>query len=475
MAEAIMMPRQGLSVESCFLTEWKKDVGQEVKKGDVIFSFETDKSTFEKEAEVEGILLAKFFEEGDEVPVLTNVGVVGEEGEDIEQFRPGGETAADVEEVSEKEHEVEDGQEVKEEASEKEQAEESSDEAEVTAAQTDEKVDKISPRAKNRADKLNVIYSMAESTGPEGRIIERDIEKLHQQGPVFTSAAKELYQDKGVQLSSKQLQGQGSGPGGKITTDDLQAVIAGQAETAEKELTEDLAQTAEYQDIELSNIRKNIAQTMQQSLQNSAQLTLDTSFDASAILAYRKQVKEKAEELSIPDISLNAILVYAIARTLTDFDSLNAHFKGDKLRVFKDVNLGIAVDTDRGLMAPTLFKADKKSLAEISEEIKKLAAECREGSINPDYLQGASFTVTNLGTLGIEYFTPVINPPQTGILGINTIMQRIRKKGEGYENYPAMGLSLTFDHRALDGAPAARFLKQLCSGLENFQLLLGVN
>ena len=136
------------------------------------------------------------------------------------------------------------------------------------------------------------------------------------------------------------------------------------------------------------------------------------------------------------------------------------------------VNLGIAVDTDRGLLVPTVFNAEKLSLNELSRNAKAVITDAQKGSIAPDYLKGATFTITNLGSLGIESFTPVINPPQTGILGVDTITRRIKEVNGEDVTYPAMGLSLTFDHRALDGAPAAKFLKELCFALENFDLLL---
>jgi pyruvate dehydrogenase E2 component (dihydrolipoamide acetyltransferase) len=139
---------------------------------------------------------------------------------------------------------------------------------------------------------------------------------------------------------------------------------------------------------------------------------------------------------------------------------------------YKNVHIGVAVDTDRGLMVPTLFNADLKSLNEISKEIKMLVKECQKGTISPDLLKGGTFTITNLGTLDIESFTPVINPPQTGILGVNNITQRVREIDGEYEYYPAMGLSLTFDHRAVDGAPAGKFLKELKVNLESFEALL---
>ena len=226
----------------------------------------------------------------------------------------------------------------------------------------------------------------------------------------------------------------------------------------------------------LPNIRKVIARTMHSSLANMAQLTHNITFDCTQIQALRKLFKEKGEEMGMNKVSLNDIVMYAVARTLTmpEHRALNANLidDGKTMKYFNCVNLGMACDTDRGLMVPTIFGADKMSLKQLSDTAKKLAKECREGHINPDYLQGGSFTVSNVGSYGIESFTPVINPPQTGILGVCGITTRVREVNGQIQTYPAMGLSLTYDHRALDGSPASRFLKDLKYNLENFTLLL---
>jgi len=159
---------------------------------------------------------------------------------------------------------------------------------------------------------------------------------------------------------------------------------------------------------------------------------------------------------------------------LKNHKDANAHYLGDIgiIRYFNTVNLGVAVDTDRGLVVPTIFGADQLSLNGLAKQSKKIISEAQSGSIDPDKLKGGTFTVTNLGSLGVESFTPVINPPQTCILGVNNITRRIKQVNGQDIFYDCMGLSLTFDHRALDGAPAARFLKDLCANLENFDLLL---
>ena len=222
-------------------------------------------------------------------------------------------------------------------------------------------------------------------------------------------------------------------------------------------------------------LNKVIAKAMLGSLTSMAQLTHNASFDCTEIQKLRKLFKEKGAQRGMEKITLNDIILYAVSRTLAnpDFRALNANLLGgDQMKYYRHVNLGVAVDTDRGLMVPTIFKADTLSLKEISQVAKKLANDCKAGTINPDLLRDGSFTVSNLGSLGIESFTPVINPPQTGILGVNTIVNRVREVNGQLALYPSMTLSLTYDHRALDGAPASRFLHALCQNLENITLLL---
>ncbi len=201
-----------------------------------------------------------------------------------------------------------------------------------------------------------------------------------------------------------------------------------------------------------------------------AQLKHTLSFDCTNVMAFRQYLKDNAEKLQLPPITINHIVIFAVSRVIKNHKDLNAHLLGgDTMRYFEHVNIGIATDTPRGLLVPTLFGADLLSLSEIAAKAKKLSADAIEGKISPDLLTGASFTISNVGTMGIESFTPVINPPQTGILGVNTMETRVKlgKNGE-IVPYTAMGLSLSYDHRALDGAPASRFLKELKEYLENF-------
>lgn len=419
MAVAIIMPRQGQSVESCIITKWYKQVGDKVSVGDLLFSYETDKASFDEEAKEEGTLLAILAQEGDDIPCLENVAVLGEEGEDISAFL-----------TKEEEEQPEAKEEVKAEV------------PAVKAAATGEVKEgeriKISPRAKNEAAEIGLDITKAVPTGPNGRIIERDI----------------------IELSKK--------PAEEIDMDMMQKVASASAVAKNMEASA----AAEFEDVPLPNIRKVIAKSMHTSLSTMAQLTHTSSFDAGDILAYRKKLKANAEALGLANITLNDIIIYAVSRVLKNHKDLNAHFLDDRMRYFSNVNIGMAVDTPRGLLVPTIFCADKKSLNEIAVETKEIAKAAQEGAISPDKLTGASFTISNLGSFGIEHFTPVINPPQTGILGVNNIQTKLKMKDGQAVPYQAMGLSLTYDHRALDGAPASRFLQELCKTLENFSILL---
>ncbi len=411
MANGVLMPKQGITVESCILTKWNVKVGDTVKKGDVLFSYETDKSAFDQESEFEGEVLALFCEEGDEVPVLTNVLAIGNKGEDYSSLAPSGSQASEAKEQAEV---------VKEEVK--------VEEVPTTATPTQSEDGKIfaSPRAKNLATKLGVDLLTATPTGPNGRIIESDVRRASvNPAPIKTASEVKTY-----------------------SMEDFKA----------------------FKDEKMPNIRKVIAKSMMNSLSSMAQLTMTLTFDCTNIIELRKVLKANAEKYSLPSITFNHIIIYAVSRVLKNHKDLNAHLiNGDTMRYFDHVNMGIATDTPRGLLVPTLFGADTLSLSEIAVQSKKLSNDAIAGGINPELLSGGTFTISNVGTMGIESFTPVINPPQTGILGVNALETRVKLgKNDEVIPYTAMGLSLTFDHRALDGAPAGRFLKELKEYLENF-------
>lgn len=444
MATPVIMPRQGQSVESCIIAKWNKNKGDTVEIGDVLFSYETDKASFEETAKVGGTLLDIFFEEGDDVPCLLNVCVIGNPGEDTSEFKP----ASDDDEAPAQ-------------AAAEEAAPVAAAPAQAAPAATTVSGDmKISPRARNLAEKSCANLNLAQATGPHGRIIERDVERLIAEGKISTYAAADAYAGASADIA-------GSGVGGRVTVADMAApASAAPAAMAASDLPE-------FEEVKNSNIRKVIAKSMHTSLSTMAQLTFNTTFDATAILNYRKILKEQGEAYGMEKVTLNDMILFAVSRVLLNHKVLNSYFADDKMTIFNNVHLGVATDTARGLMVPTVFYANRMSLKEISDKAKEVCSSCRDGACSPDILKGGTFTVSNLGNMGVESFTPVINPPQCAILGVCSVTKRVREVNGELKLYPAMGLSLTFDHRAVDGAPVARFLKELCTALENFTMLLG--
>ncbi len=439
MATVVIMPKQGQSVESCIITEWNKKKGDQVSKGDILFAYETDKASFEEEAPADGILLDLFYEAGDEVPVLTNVCVIGAEGESTASYRPGG-TAPKTEDFQKPEVP-----------------------ADHQAGETKELTIKavseggfISPRARNLAEKEGIVTQNLSGTGPRGRIIEQDVLAAISGIPKTTPLARKIAGEEQLQPVST-----GSGLGGSVTAKDL--------------TSPNPVYSNDFEIKKLSNIRKMIAKAMHNSLQNSAQLTHHMGADARRMLELRRKVK-KANDNGYPvNITLNDMVCFAVVKALRKFPQANAHFLGDSVKYFNKIHLGIAVDTDRGLMVPAIRNADDLSIQGLSNQMREVAASCRKGAVNPELLasEAASFTVSNLGNYGVEMFTPVINLPQVGILGVNTIVPRPKDLGDGvYGFVPFIGLSLTYDHQALDGGEATRFLKQIALEIENLEFEL---
>ncbi len=420
MANIVIMPRQGQSVESCIITSWEVNVGDVVSEGDLLFTYETDKTSFEETSKFSGVLLKRLAAEGDDVPVLQEVAIIGEAGEDISGL------------VSAETSEPEVVEPVKAEPVKAAPAKAQLETVQAPVVQQVVMIAKedvnISPRAKNRAQQMGLDYRYASPTGPNNRIIERDIELL-----------------------AKQPQ-----------TAFVEQTITGQTDQ----------QVGSYSDQPLSSVRRAIADAMHHSLSSMAQLTHSFSFDASQIIAYRNQLKAAGKMMGLNNITYNDMILFAVSRVLLRHPDLNAHFLGDKIRLFDQVNLGMAVDTPRGLLVPTLFGADQLSLNDIASQTKQLASGAQAGSISPDLLKNGTFTVSNLGIYGVEHFTPVINPPQVAIIGVNNIQVKFKMVNGEAHPYQAMGLSLTYDHRAIDGAPASRFMQELCNFLENFSLML---
>ncbi|NSW95169.1 MAG: 2-oxo acid dehydrogenase subunit E2 [Bacteroidales bacterium] len=406
MAVYVIMPRQGQSVESCIITRWFKNKGEKVKSGDILFSYETDKAAFDLESPADGTLLEVFYNEGDEVPVLVNVAVIGSEDEKI------------------------------------------SAEAAPQSA-----VEKVTP------------YNESVQASPAAVKPREPAESAGTERIRISPRAKKYAAAKGVDFSKLK----GSGPGGRIMCADIEKAI-----TIAGSVAPTSSFTVDYTDQPLSNVRRIISKAMHSSLQNSAQLTHHMSADARGLLEARKKIKTALSAGSpVNDITLNDMICWCVIRALQKFPEANCHFLDDRIRVFKNVHLGVAVDTPRGLMVPSLRNADGMDIKTLSVSLKSLADSCRKGNIDPQLIQStsASFTVTNLGNYGVEMFTPVINLPQVAILGVCTITYRPADLGNNVFGFiPYIGLSLTYDHRAIDGGPATLFLREIKEQIEGFRM-----
>lgn len=450
MAKQILMPKLGNSVEECLITEWLKNEGDTVAVGDVICTVETDKAAVDVEASSAGIILKILYPEGEEVPVLTPIVIVGKPGEDISGVVTSvpsdvsGKTEPVFNVVTPVPWEV---------------LLKTEPVPNLTATVPDSTAvtaGAVSPRARNLASAEGINISHVPGTGPSGRIIERDILNAGSGNASASAAAIEkMLATGGVRPAL------GTGIGGRVLSTDI----------VNSSSNSSAAVPAGTKEIPVKGVRKIISDLMFKSLTSSAQLTLNSSANAENLLRFRKRLKNSADTLDLKRISVNDLVMFAVVKTLKDFPEVNAHFLGDKIVQYDNVNLGIAVDTERGLMVPVVKNVENLSLKDFAIGNRAVYDRISSNTILPDELSGATFTVTNLGGLGIESFTPVLNIPEVAILGVNNIqLKPVKKDGEVvFESF--IGLSLTFNHQAMDGAPAARFLQSLSNNIKEIDLL----
>lgn len=454
MATPVVMPRQGNTVETCTIVEWHKKLGDSVSKGEILFTYETDKATFECESPAAGTLLEIFCGTDEDIPVLNTVAAIGAPGEDVSSLKPTGSASATTapapttSEVSAPANPA--------------PAPVGTQPLVPQVVPTTSKDSPVSPRARMTAREKGVEATVLAGTGPGGRVIERDVLNALANGQGLTKTAAAAA-GQGMAVPA-----QGTGIGGRIRLADLTATPGAGATIA-------APAADEFVEKSMSKMRTLIADRMSDSLASTAQLTMTASADATRLMAYRKQVKAHGAELGLNNITINDLVAFALTRVLPRFPELNSIVSGTSVRQYNRVHLALAVDTPRGLMVPVVRCADLLSLNDLTAAFKTCAGQCNDGSINPDQLNGGTFTMSNLGAFGIESFTPIINAPQAAILGVNTISPRpVAGEDGALKLVPHIGLSLTIDHRVVDGAPAARFLKDLCSALTNFDLTLSL-
>jgi pyruvate dehydrogenase E2 component (dihydrolipoamide acetyltransferase) len=416
------MPRPGITVEECLLVKWRSRKGDRVAPGQVIAEIETDKAGFDVEAPAGGVILETFFEEGDLVPVFTNICVIGEPGEDYEAYRPKTAVRAAPSAGAP--------------ATRPAAAPEVRPPA-VEAVPAAARAAPFSPRARRFAEEHRFFPSGVVGSGPQGRVLEEDLKRLYYGSPRVSSLAQALLEEGYV------ARGEGTGINRMVRARDL-------AEPP----------------VKLAGVREIIARRMRESLAHSAQYTLHTSADATGLLAVRERLKAAGRPININDL-----VMFCTVKALQQAPEVNAELIEGRIYRHERIHLGFACDTPRGLIVPVIKDCQDLSLAELARRIRLLTEQALSGAVGTEEITGATFTVSNLGSLGIESFTPILNPPQVAVLGVNAIQLKPVRRDGAVAFVDHIGLSLTLDHQVIDGAPGARFLRKLCETIERVEEL----
>jgi pyruvate dehydrogenase E2 component (dihydrolipoamide acetyltransferase) len=447
MAIPIEMPKLSDTMEEGVLSAWLVDEGEEVASGDVLAQVETDKATMDLEAFDEGVLLKQVIAEGEAVPIGELIAVIGEEEEDISDLLAeheggdGGAAEPEAEEVEDEEQPPDESAEadVVEEPPGDGQLRERTPEPVPAGTDAEGRRIKASPLARRIAQEHGVDLAVVEGSGPEGRIVRRDVEA--------------------------RIEERGEGP------ETREPAPQPQPEVPSYEMPDE---EAPYETEDISQMRKTIARRLSQSKFSSPHFYLTVDIDVEKAVALREDLNELAEEQGRTKISFNDLITKACALSLQDHPYVNAAYLPEEgeIRKYNRVHMGIAVAIDEGLITPVIRDADRKGLTEIASETRDLAERARNRDLEPEEFEGATFTTSNLGMFGVEEFTAIINPPNSAILAIGEI--RDTPVVEDGEVVPGkrMKVTLSCDHRVVDGAIGARFLDSVRSYLEEPMNLL---
>ena len=444
----VLVPPLGTTVDVLTLISWYKQEGETVVKDEPLFVVETDKATLDVEAPASGILCRVSAEPGDEVATLSRIASI---------------RSPDEADATESKSETAQGSPLP--AISLPDVVRTPIAWATTQRNSNDRVF-ISPRAKRLAETSGTEWRVLSGTGPEGAIVERDILAQQREARPKTASpvAQRIAQSAGVDWT----QLEGSGSGGKVVRDDVNRVLTTTAsDPGIATSSEDSSSNADLlETVPLSGIRGVIAARMMQSVQTTAPVTLTAQTDATALVQLRSQLAEDGLV-----ISYNALLLKILARALKEHPRLNASLQGDEIKVWRSVHIGLAVDSEQGLRVPVVRNVEGKGLQEIEGDIQGLVQTARDGKTLPEAMRGGTFTFTNLGMYGIAAFTPVINVPECAILGAGQIKAEPSVVGDQIMIRQKMWLSLTFDHRLVDGAPAARFLQRVVQLIEKPHLL----
>lgn len=433
MPTQVLVPPLGQTVDTLIFVSWYKLEGEAVRQGEPLFVVETDKATLDVEAPASGILRQVTAEAGDEVQTLSAIAIIVAEVEGVEETT------------------------------------EEDSPARLFA----------SPRARRFAEREGVPLAVLSGTGPEGAVVERDVRAVLDQAqtegksedaPSITPVARRMAEEAGIDWKTLA----GSGPHGQVIRHDVESALSiklqqGMGGGATVDVPRPLVPFAEegFESIPLSGVRALIAERMALSHNQTAPVTLTAEADATELVEMRQR-------LAVQDVgvSYNDLLIFILGRALREHSRLNASLDGEQIKLWRRIDIGLAVDTDRGLLVPVVRHADQRGLAQLAAETKDLAERARSGKVTPDELRSGTFTLTNLGMLGVDAFTPIINLPETAILGVGRIKEKPAVHNGQIVIRHLMWLSLTFDHRLVDGGLAARFLGRVVQLVESPYLLL---
>ena len=454
MAVELRMLQMDQTMTKGKIGKWLVNEGDTVTEGQPLLEIETDKVVHEQESPTEGVIAQLFAQEGTDVPVNALLAIIAAPGEEVERIEI--DTAAETPKTEEP----------------SQPATKPSVTTKAQPTRTKQTIDriKVSPAAQQLAEKLSIDLSQVKPSGPGGRILESDVHRyIETRGPVSTEStrlkasplARRLAKEFGLDLTTIS----GSGPEGRIVRDDvLQASDGIPAQVFQPEPV-----TSEV--IELSGIRKIIAERMTMSVQTNASVTLHTEVDATAFVDLRALFNEELQQKEI-SLTYTDLLVKVVANTLQTHQQLNATLTEEGIQLIGEINIGVAVALEEGLVVPVIRNANQIGLAVISDQIRTLAEKARNNQLTPGELQGGTFTLTNLGNFGVDAFTPIINPPECAILGVGRIIKKPVVHNDEIAIRSMLTLSLTFDHRVVDGAPAAQFLQTVSQYIQNPYLML---
>ncbi|MDE0396596.1 MAG: 2-oxo acid dehydrogenase subunit E2 [Candidatus Poribacteria bacterium] len=451
MAVELRMLQMDQTMTKGKIGKWLVKEGDTVTEGQPLLEIETDKVVHEQESPTEGVIAQILAEEGTNVPVNALLAVIGAPGEEVPRVEA---DTAVAQQEPEQEKQVQPTQ------------------PKATPSPTTV-APKASPAARQLAEKLAIDLTEVTASGPGGRILEGDVQRyIDLRGPVLTETARlkasplarRLAKEHGVDLSSIA----GSGPDGRIVRDDVLHAATTAPEIPAVEAPA-LQQPAEI--IAMDGIRGIIAERMTLSLQTNASVTLHTEVDATDFVELRGMLNDKLQAREV-SLTYTDLLVKVVANALREHPRLNATLTDEGIHVLPEINIGVAVALEDGLVVPVVRDADKERLSEISTRIKDFAERARGNQLTPGELQGGTFTITNLGNFGIDAFTPIINPPESAILGVGRILKKPVVHEDEIVVRSMLTLSLTFDHRVVDGAPAAQFLQTVSGYIQDPYLLL---